>query len=190
ATLAPARLLVPVVAVLDSVEDAGAAVGAEKDSHLATVTLQNSDGRSGLLAFTGTDALRAWRADARPVPAAAARVAAAALQEGADAVLLDVAGPVPFAVDRPVLLALAASRLPLPAHRDPEVATAVAGVLTAVAGGMEGARLGDGSGHRADLELALPAGLDQAVLEQIATAVAADPVLARRCPRGVALVVG
>ena len=89
---------------------------------MATVSLLNPDGRRGLLAFTSTATLAAWQSDARPVAATSQRVAQAALQEGADAVLLDVAGPVRFPIER----ARAAARWPParpgpPAHRDPEV---------------------------------------------------------------------
>lgn len=103
AALRGARLLVPVVAVLDE----AAPSGEEKSSHMATVSLVQSDGRRGLLAFTGLPALLAWDPRARPVPAAATRVAAAAIDEGAAGVIVDIAGPVTFAVDGPALSALA-----------------------------------------------------------------------------------
>ena len=92
AALAGARLLVPVVAVLDEAEVGADGLRRDKDSHMATVSLLNPDGRRGLLAFTSTATLAAWQSDARPVAATSQRVAQAALQEGADAVLLDVAG--------------------------------------------------------------------------------------------------
>ena len=90
-----ARLLVPIVAVLDEAgED-----GSDKSSHMASVSLVQSDGRRGLLAFTSIDTLRAWDPAARPVPALAPSVARAALEEEADGVLVDIAGPVRFALD-------------------------------------------------------------------------------------------
>lgn len=87
--LASSRLLVAVVARLDSVD----AEGGEKDSHMAVVSLVNNRGERGLLAFTGIDALHAWNPDARPVPAPARAIAEAALDDGAAAVVVDVAGP-------------------------------------------------------------------------------------------------
>ncbi len=101
--LTVSRLLVPVVAVLEERDDSGA----DKSSHMATVTLVQSDGRRGLLAFTSLDSLRLWDPDARPVPACAADVCAAAVTEGADGVLLDIAGPVRFAIDGEALAHLA-----------------------------------------------------------------------------------
>lgn len=99
-----ARLLVPIVAVLEETD----ASGADKSSHMASVSLVQSDGRRGLLAFTCLESLKAWDPDARPVPVAAPAVAAAAIAEGADGVLVDIAGPVRFALDGDVLTELAA----------------------------------------------------------------------------------
>lgn len=101
--LSTSRLLVPVVAVLDESEITFAQMGREletdKSSHMATVSLLQPDGRRGLLAFTSVDALTRWNPQARPVPAMATEVAAAAIAEGAQGVLLDIAGPVRFALD-------------------------------------------------------------------------------------------
>ena len=73
-----------------------------------------------MLAFTGMDALARWRPDARPVPAEADRVWRAAVAEGC-AVVIDVAGPVPLAVEGARLAALAAGQPVPPAHEDPDV---------------------------------------------------------------------
>jgi hypothetical protein len=104
AALAGARLLVPIVAVLDEVDESGG----DKSSHMASVSLVQRDGRRGLLAFTGMDSLAAWDASARPVPASAVDVAAAAVVEGAQGVLIDIAGPARFALDGVDLADLAA----------------------------------------------------------------------------------
>jgi len=98
------RLLVPIVAVPDEVDPA---TGADKSSHMASVSLVQADGRRGLLAFTGIETLARWDRDARPVPVSSHDVAAAALEEGADGVLVDVAGPVRFAIDGELLAELA-----------------------------------------------------------------------------------
>jgi hypothetical protein len=58
--------------------------------------LVNDAGRRALPVFSSYNALRAWQADARPVPMSGARVMAAARAEGYDGVVLDVAGPHPF----------------------------------------------------------------------------------------------
>ena len=95
------RLLVPVVAVLDSVfpdedsvdEEHGErdrpGHGLEKDSHMAAVSMVNPDGRRGLLAFTGVESLTHWDAAARPVPVTFEAALEAARSDGADALVLD-----------------------------------------------------------------------------------------------------
>ena len=52
-----------------------------------------------LLAFTGTATLTGWNPEARPVAVPAAVAARAAVQERAAALVVDVAGPVPFVVE-------------------------------------------------------------------------------------------
>lgn len=102
-----ARLLVPVVAVLGEVEVDEDGLAHDKTSDMATALLTGHDGRQALLAFTGLDTLAAWRPDARPVPVAAPLAARSALQEGAAALVVDVAGPTTYAVEGPLLEGLA-----------------------------------------------------------------------------------
>ncbi len=97
------RVLVPVVAVLGEVEVDEAGLAREKTSDMATALLTGRDGRQALLAFTGLASLAAWRADARPVPVSATLAARSAVQEGAAALLVDVAGPTPYAVEGDLL---------------------------------------------------------------------------------------
>ena len=108
ATLRTARLLVPVVALLGEVAIDEAGLAHDKSSDMAAVLLTGADGRTALLGFTGTEPLHRWRADARPVPVTAQVAARAALQEGAAALVVDVAGPVPFVVQGEDLVGLAA----------------------------------------------------------------------------------
>jgi len=125
--LAGTRLLVPVVAVLAEAEaaaagsaESGSPLRREKASEMALPILIGSDGRPAVLAFTGLQPLARWRPDARPVAVTARQVWEAGVQE-ASAVVIDVAGPVPFAVDGARLAALAEGRpVPLP-HEDPDV---------------------------------------------------------------------
>ncbi|HYB86255.1 MAG TPA: SseB family protein [Streptosporangiaceae bacterium] len=153
-----ARLLVPVVAVLTEAGPAGSAgqghpghsaarpghsgdpgsgdvtgpsrLRAEKVSEMALPTLVGRDGRHAVLAFTGLQSLARWRPDARPVPVPAGRVWQAGAAE-ASAVVVDVAGPVPFAVDGGRLAALAEGRPPPLPHEDPDVRTAAAAAVSA-----------------------------------------------------------
>jgi hypothetical protein len=107
--LATTRLLVPVVAVLDEAEpvSADSPLTREKDSHMALPLMVRPDGRRGLLAFTSTLSLGLWQQDARPIPARGSQTAAAALQEGAAALVIDVVGPIRVAIEEPHLSAMA-----------------------------------------------------------------------------------
>lgn len=112
ATLTGTRVLVPVVAVADEAAvdaDGPAADGAhDKTSDMAAVLMEGRDGRMALLAFTGTTPMRAWDPGARPVPVTARVAALSAVQDGADALVLDIAGPTRFVVEGEDLRALAA----------------------------------------------------------------------------------
>jgi hypothetical protein len=124
--LADTRLLIPVVAVLTEEEDvAPGEPRREKSSEMALPTLVGADGRRGVLGFTGLDSLKAWRPDARPVAVHARQACRAALDENAQALVVDVAGPVPFAVDGVRLHLLAEGRPVPPPHEDPDVLAAV-----------------------------------------------------------------
>ncbi|NDL57329.1 SseB family protein [Phytoactinopolyspora mesophila] len=111
AALAGGRVLVPVVASADEMGDDVAvptgAVRGEKSSSMATVSMIGRDGRRGLLVFTSLESLHRWNPDARPVPVPTRAAAEAALADGADALVIDVAGPVLFSVDATGLRALA-----------------------------------------------------------------------------------
>lgn len=129
ALLASARLLVPVVAVLEESETGPDGRTSDKRSSMASVTVQAADGTRSLVAFTSTASLQAWRREARPIAADGRRVAQAALAEGADALVVDPSGPVPFAVADAELRVLALAADPTaPPHEDPAVASAVAHV--------------------------------------------------------------
>jgi hypothetical protein len=163
AALAACRLLVPVVAMLTEAEQSGPdGPRREKSSEMALPTLIGADGRAALPAFTCLDSLGRWCADARPVPVPAAMVWQSGAQE-ASAVIIDVAGPVPFAVDGARLAALAEGRpAPMP-HEDPDVVALVHGVLAAEPA-IAGFRLLPGR-HGTDLTLCLVPGPAAAQLQ-------------------------
>ncbi len=107
AVLQHTRLLVPVVAVLGEVEYDEAGLAHDKTSDMATVLMRGKDGRTALLAFTSTASLARWNPEGRPVPVTVADAAQAARHDGADALVVDVAGPVLFVVEGDDLAALA-----------------------------------------------------------------------------------
>ena len=182
------RLMTPLVAVLDEADQDTGGLRTEKSSHLASASIVTPDGRRGLLAFTSVAAMAAWNPAARGVPARAANVAAAALGEHADALVLDLGGPVRVAVEGALLVAVAREHALPPAHEDADVRAAVAQVLGAVVG-LRAARLvARGAGAGTDLRVLVAAEPD-ADLADVATraarALVADPVVAAMCPGGV-----
>jgi hypothetical protein len=92
ATLLEVRVLVPVVAIAGAA--AGRGPGPDAGAEMAVPRLVNAEGRHALPVFSSYDTLRAWRPDGRPVPMPGAQAVAAAISEGYDAVVLDVAGPI------------------------------------------------------------------------------------------------
>jgi hypothetical protein len=137
--IAAARLLVPVVAVLAEANDDGT----EKETEMALPTLIGNDGRKAVIAFTGTLAVKRWRADARPVPVPAPSLWPAVAAEQAEAVVVDVAGPVPLVIEGARLRALASGAPPPLPHEDADIRAAVAAVTGnfALEPGTQGAEL-------------------------------------------------
>lgn len=87
--LLEARVLVPIVAV-----------GEESTAvEMAVPRLVGADGRHALPVFTSYDALRAWQPQTRPVPMSGEQAIAAAIGEGYDAVIVDVAGPISHVIE-------------------------------------------------------------------------------------------
>lgn len=195
-SLARSRLLVPVVASAgeDAEEGAtregGAGARGESRSDMALPTLVGRDGRRAVPVFTCLDALTRWRPGARPLPTAADRVWRAAVADSC-AVVVDIAGPVPLAVDGARLAALASGQpVPLP-HQDPDV---LAAVRAAAAGRAALTRLSLAPGRTGtDLEIrvTLAAGCAPAAasetLSQLGAAVMAR--LGERLRRGIAVAV-
>ena len=107
AALQDARLLVPVVAVLGEVEVDAAGLAHDKSADMAAVLVQAADGSTGLLAFTSTATMARWDPAARPVPVPAPTAATAAVQDGAEALVVDLAGPATYVVDGDDLMRLA-----------------------------------------------------------------------------------
>lgn len=106
--LGSARLLVPVVAVLGEVEHDENGLAREKTSDMAAVLVQGADGRLGLLSFTGVDTMKRWNPEARPVPVPASAAATSAIQDGAGALLVDIAGPASYVLEGDDLRGVAA----------------------------------------------------------------------------------
>ncbi|MFI9204469.1 SseB family protein [Streptomyces sp. NPDC053048] len=187
AALPGARLLVPVVAVLGEVETGPDGLKREKTSDMAVPTLQAPDGRRALPAFTSTESLARWRADARPVAVPLHQALQAAAHEKADTIVLDLAGPVTYPLTGAALRALAEGRTSADPLADPAVADALRAVLAAEPGVLR-AHLAPARDADGTLALALvPEAAAPEVVGRVAQALAADEVLRGRLVRGLDL---
>jgi hypothetical protein len=158
---------------------AGSAPGRE----MAFPTLIGRDGRPALLAFTSLEALTRWRPGARPVPALAVQVFQTAVADSC-AVVVDVAGPVPLAVDGARLAALAQGEPPPAPQDDPDVHAQIAEALAGEPA-ISGAEL-SGGGDGTDLAVRLmirPRATTLPDVQRVAEAIAAR--LAGRLRRGI-----
>jgi hypothetical protein len=181
--LAASRLLVAVVPV----------GGGEQATEMAMAKLVGLDGRRALPAFTCAAAMRRWQPAARPVPVAAGKVWQAAAEEDCAAVVVDVAGPVPFAVEGARLATLARGQAAPRPWADPDVREIVAAVL-ATHPSVAKFELGP-AGPERDLAVGLTlddGGAGSAAEGELAAAVGAD-IMARlggRLRRGVEIWLG
>jgi hypothetical protein len=202
--LAGKRVLAPIVALLGESEAAGTGVGGtelrrDKDSEMALVTLVASDGAKAVPVFTSTEKLGVWGATAgfpaaRPVPVSVEKAAAAALQEEADVLLLDLGTDEQFELGGAALRAFASGRVPTPPDADKDVVAALLVVLRSVpevADALESARVG-AFAEGAVLELGFKPGVDPQSLTEplrvVAEAISADPLLRDRLGDGLSIV--
>ena len=200
--LAGSRLLVPIVAVAPESDGEpespghARAGGGDSGAEMSLPTLVGRDGRRAIPAFTCMEALGRWRQQARPVPALADQVWLAAAED-ACAVVVDVAGPVPIAIDGARLAALADGRPVPPPHEDPDVLAAVRAAAAgqpAIAGvsvAAPGAVAPDGGGSDLQINVTLADGCSAAAGQEAARHLG-DGVMASlggRLRRGIAVAV-
>jgi hypothetical protein len=163
AALLSSRLLVGVEAVLVEAD----ASGADKESAMALATLVGRDGRQAVPAFSSVHTLARWRPDARPVPVHGAQVLQWTVDQAYAALVVDAAGPVPFAVEGQDLDDLARGYVPVPGPAALGFAqsgslamrTPAPGLLDPLRQGLEAVLRADGAVNRAwAVELAEPEG--------------------------------
>lgn len=183
ASLATARVFIPIIAQLG--EEAAGVDGltSDKQADMALVTLKAADGRTAMPAFTSAEALAAWHPEARPVAVYAARAALSAVAEGAELLVLDPGSELTFVVRRPAVWALAQQREWIPSYTDAALAAEMAeataafpavrklallpGSGVAVLSG-RGARLsGGGAGPELQVLLHLEDGLDAPAVQEL-----------------------
>ncbi|QMV24161.1 SseB family protein [Streptomyces sp. SCUT-3] len=189
AALPGARLLIPVVAVLGEVEIGEDGLRREKTSDMAVPTLEAPGGRRALPAFTSTDSLARWQADARPVAVPFHQALQALAHEKADTLLIDMAGPVTYQLTGSALRAAAEGRGQTEAAADPAVAEAVRAACAAEPAVLRAHLM---PSTRSDLTLGLVLAEDADVRQvggRLAAALSGDETLRGRLVRGLELAV-
>ena len=181
------RILVPLIAEAGDIGYTPEGSLVEKTQELSIVTVEGPDGTPVGLIFSDVASLSAWRADARPQPAEAARAAAWALEAGLTRLVINPTTPSECVLRRGALVSLITGQPYLPPWEDPEVLGALegglgdSGVLVSVRSGWA-----EGPPPGVDLivEVGLEPGLDQAELatrqRQWAEAWAGQAVLNQR----------
>lgn len=183
ASLATARVFVPIVAQLAEEAEGVDGLHADKQADMALVTLKAPDGRLAMPVFSSAEALAGWHPEARPVAVYAARAALSAVAEGAELLVVDPGAEVTFVVRRPAVWALAQQKQWIPAYRDAELAAllrsaaetrpAVRGLEVLPGGGVSastasGVRIdGGGPGPELRVVLYLADGLDAAAVQSL-----------------------
>lgn len=123
--LRDARLLVPLVAEAGEVGTTPQGRVVDKTQELSIPTVAGPDGEPILPVFSSAEAMRVWNPKARPVPASAARVAVAALEEDAQRVVIDAGSDSEIVLHAPALRAIAAGEAWEPAYRVSDVTDAI-----------------------------------------------------------------
>ncbi|TDL36223.1 SseB family protein [Arthrobacter nitrophenolicus] len=190
ASLATARVFIPIVAQLAEEEESAHGLQADKQADMALVTLKAADGRTAMPAFTSAAALSAWHSEARPVAVYAARAALSAVAEGAELLVLDPGADVTFVVRRPAVWALAQQQDWVPSYLDADLAAEMGraagsfpavrriellpgrGVASRAADGT--AIPGGGAGPELQMVLYLEDGLDAAGVQQLVAGLQAE----------------
>ena len=190
ASLATARVFIPIVAQLAEEAEGQDGLQADKQADMALVTLKAADGRTAMPAFTSAEALAAWHPAARPVAVYAARAALSAVSEGAELLVLDPGATVTFVVRRPAMWALAQQHDWIPSYTD----GVLAGEMRRAAAGFPAVRglellpgrgvaaqtadgsvlAGGGAGPELQVVLYLADGLDAAGVQQLVAGLQAE----------------
>lgn len=123
--LSRSRVLIPLLAEAGDVGLAPDGRLIDKTQELSIVTVGAPDGRRVMPVFSSVDTMRAWNAEARPIPVPGPQAAIAAAQEGTDLIIVDPGSPeLEFGVRRTQLEAVALGRRVSPAWADPVVLAA------------------------------------------------------------------
>jgi hypothetical protein len=184
--LAYARVLIPVLATGEQRHLGKHGVEQDHVASTGVVAVQMPDGRAALPVFTDVDAMKAWNAQARPIPAEGPRAALAAMAEEWSTLVINP-GMETVLIPRPAVWALGQGLEWKPAIIDGVVADDIrAAVIATVSTGDQLRRVDAVAGRDAEVAivLSLAAGLSQPevdhVLERVQSEVARSDTIATR----------
>lgn len=180
------RILVPLIAEAGDIGHTPEGRVVEKTQELSIVSVQGPDGQAVGLVFSDVTSLQAWRPDARPQPAEAARAAAWALEESMSRLVINPTSATECLLRRGALVALITGESYIAPWEDPEVAEAIeqgvgqSGTVMSIRSGWDSAP----AGPDLVVEIGLPPGLSAEQLRERqqgwAAQWSASDVIARR----------
>lgn len=118
------RLLIPLIAELAESGEGAHGQKVDKSADLSIVTVQTPDKQTGLPVFSSVETMKAWNAEARPVPSDAVRAALSAATDGTTRIILDPGSETEFAFRRAAIAALAQQKSWTPPQLDEQVIVA------------------------------------------------------------------
>ncbi|MEX0913549.1 MAG: SseB family protein [Demequina sp.] len=184
--LAYARVLIPVMASGEARHVGKHGLEQDEVASTGVVAVQMPDGRTALPVFTDVDAMQAWNAQARPIPAEGPRAALAAVAEEWSNLVVNP-GMESALIPRPAVWALGQGQTWQPAVVDDVVVAPVVEAITQAVPRDEQIRdvsAAPGRGAEVAVVLRLVAGLTQddvnALVRRVQAALAASEVIAQR----------
>ena len=129
AALHGARVLAAVSAVATATAPGARGLASDKEADIALTLLDDRAGRRALPVFSSLATLARWDPRARPVPVEGPRAAAVAVAEGAQDLVVDLAGPVPAVLGEREVRALLRPVQTVPAYVDEELARVMRAAL-------------------------------------------------------------
>ena len=185
--LRTSRVLVPLLADAGDIGYTPEGKKVEKSQELSIVTVEGADGLPVALMFSDVAALQTWRADARPVPVEATKVAAWVLDDQMARAVLNPGSNTECVIRRGAIVSLLTGEPYTPPVDDPAVRGEIGLAFNAenfVQFALHnGWNLVGGNGPDLIVEVALPPGLSAELLRERqqlwATAWAQSPILNR-----------
>ena len=184
--LAFARVLVPVLASGEMRHVGSHGLDQDAVASTGVVAVRLADGRAALPIFTDVDAMRAWKSEARPVPAEGPRAALAAVSENWSSLVLNP-GMEAVVIPRPAVWALAQGHQWRPAvvqgEIEPEVRDAIIAAIS-IDGDVRRVDARAGAAAEVAVVLSVAPGLGardlEAVIARVQGEIARAAVLAQR----------